>query len=218
MASNYDLQEQEQIALIKHFWNRWGTLISSVALAIVLAVAAYNGWNYWKTQQAGKAAELFDQVALATQQNQSGALAQSLEVLQSSFPGTAQASQASLLAGKYWVDQQDWPAAEKAFDWVQRNSQDEGFKALAVLRKAAVHMQQKQWDAALAALDAYNFPYEYRALRDDRRGDILQEQGKTQEAIAAYQAAFAGLDAFTPYRSVVEAKLNALGQNPAKAG
>lgn len=218
MASNYDLQEQEQIALIKHFWNRWGTLISSVALAIVLSVAAFNGWNYWQAQQAAKAAELYDQVLQASAQQQAGAIGQNLEVLQGSFARTAQASQATLLAAKFYIDQQDWANAEKALDWVQRNSRDEGFKALAALRKASVQMQQQQWDAALATLTGYSFPFEYRALRDDRRGDILQQQGKTQEAIAAYQAAFDAMDPYTPYRSVVEAKLNALGQNPAKAG
>lgn len=213
----YDLQEQEQLATLKHFWDRWGNLISAALLAIVAVVAGLNGYQYWQRSQAAKAAVLYDQVLQATVQNQQAVVQQSLQALQQSFPKTAQASQATLLAGKHLVQQQDWVAAEQAFDWLARHSKDEGFKALAVLHKASVQMQQEQGEQALAALDAHSFPYEFRPLRDDRRGDILLGQGKTQEAISAYQAAFDGLGPFSHYRSVVQSKLTALGQEPAAA-
>ncbi|RZS35049.1 YfgM family protein [Corticibacter populi] len=214
MAQHYDLQEQEQLATIKHFWQRWGTLLSTVVVLLFAAFAGFNGYQYWKARQSGAAAVLFDQVQLATVQNQRDAALQSLDVLQKSYGKTVQAGQASLLAGKYLADQQDWAAAAQAFEWVRANAGDPGFKALAALHQSAVQIEQQQWDAALATLDGYAFPAEFRGLKEDRRGDVLQQQGKTEQAIAAYNAAYEALDAWSPYRVVVESKLNALGQQP----
>ncbi|WP_158291740.1 YfgM family protein [Lampropedia puyangensis] len=215
MATHFDLQEQEQLATLKHFWSSWGTLISVAVFAVVAAIAGFNGYQYWQSSQASKAAELFDQVRVGTEQQQADAVTQRLELLQSSYGKTVQASQASLVAGRYWVEKENWAAAADAFKWVASNSKDEGFRALATLHLTSVQMQQQQWDTALATLNGFSFPYEFRALRDDRKGDILQKQGKTQEAIAAYNAAFEAFEPTARYRLVVQSKLNALGQTPA---
>jgi hypothetical protein len=57
-----DLEEQEQIDQLKHFWNTWGTLISSAALVIALGLAGWNGYQFWQNRQAGQAAALLDAV------------------------------------------------------------------------------------------------------------------------------------------------------------
>lgn len=215
MASNFDLQEQEQLATLKHFWSSWGTLISIAIFAVAAALAGYKGYEYWQSNQAIKAAELFDQIRLGTEQNQADTVQSRLEVLQGSFGKTAQAAQASLIAGHYWVQQDNWPAAQSAFEWVTKNAKDEGFKALAALHTSSVQMQLEQWDEALATLNGFAFPYEFRALRDDRKGDVLQKQGKIKDAIDAYNAAFESLEPTASYRAVVQSKLNALGQTPA---
>jgi predicted negative regulator of RcsB-dependent stress response len=46
--AHYDLEEQEQLAQIKHFWNRYGNLIASVLIVVFGGIAAFNGWNYWR--------------------------------------------------------------------------------------------------------------------------------------------------------------------------
>ena len=55
---------------------------------------------------------------------------------------------------------------------------------------------------------------EFGALVDDRRGDILQAQGKKDEARAAYLKAWSTMDSKIEYRRLIEAKLNALGTDP----
>lgn len=39
MANHFDLEEQEQIDQLKHFWNSWGTLITGVLVVIFLGLA-----------------------------------------------------------------------------------------------------------------------------------------------------------------------------------
>ena len=40
MANNFDLQEQEQLEQIKHFWNTWGTPITWALIVIMGGLAA----------------------------------------------------------------------------------------------------------------------------------------------------------------------------------
>ena len=62
MANNLDLEEQEQLAELKHFWNQWGNLITWVLIAVFGAIAAFNGWNYWQRTQAVQDAAQHDVV------------------------------------------------------------------------------------------------------------------------------------------------------------
>ena len=62
MATHLDLEEQEQLDALKHFWNKWGNLITWVLIAVLGAYAAWNGWQYWQRRQAAMAAVLYDEI------------------------------------------------------------------------------------------------------------------------------------------------------------
>ena len=85
--------------------------------------------------------------------------------------------------------------------------------AIARLRLAGVQLDAKKLDDALKTLEA-KLPEEFQALADDRRGDILLAQGKTDDAIKAYQAAWKAMDETIEYRRLIEGKLTSLGQAP----
>ena len=65
MASHLDLEEQEQIDQLKHFWNRWGNLMTWTLIVVLGAYAAWNGWQWWQRRNATQAAVLFDSVEQA---------------------------------------------------------------------------------------------------------------------------------------------------------
>ena len=60
MATQLDLQEQEQLDELKAFWNKYGNLITWVLVLALGAYAAWTGWNYWQRNQGTKAAAMFD--------------------------------------------------------------------------------------------------------------------------------------------------------------
>ena len=60
-------------------------------------------------------------------------------------------------------------------------------------------------------------PAEFAPLADDRRGDILSAQGKKDEAVKAYRAAWDTMPPEVEYRRFIEGKLTALGQAPVPA-
>jgi hypothetical protein len=56
MATNLDLQEQEQIDAVKAFWGQYGNLITWTVTLVLVAFAGWNGWNWWQREQAGRPA------------------------------------------------------------------------------------------------------------------------------------------------------------------
>ena len=210
MANNFDLQEQEQLEQIKHFWNTWGTPITWVLIVIMGGLAAWNGYRLWQGRQAQQATALAEAVEMAVQAGDLARVEQAVGDLKSSYGGTAQAGQAGLLAAKALADAGKWDAAKSTLAWVAEKASDEGYQALARLRLASVLIEQKAYDEALAQLSG-KFPTEFAATVADRKGDVFALQDKKQEAIAEYRRAYQAFDERVEYRRLVEAKLNALG-------
>ena len=214
MANHLDLEEQEQLDQLKHFWNQWGTLISCVLIVVCGSLAAWNGYQYWQGRQATKAAALFDAVEVANRAKDQARVEQAFGDLKASYAGTPQAAQAGFLLARSLVEAAKADEAREVLAWVAANAGDDGFKALAKLRLAAVLTEQKKYDEALAQLSG-SLPAAFDGVAADHRGDILMLQDKRTEALAQYTKAYKAMSEDVEYRRLVEVKLNALGSNPA---
>ena len=218
MARHFDLEEQEQIAQFKHFWGTWGNLITWSVIVVMGALAAWNGYRYWQARQAQQAVAMLDAVQVAAQSKNLERVQQIFGDLSKDYPRTVQAGVAGLLAGQEFANAGRWKESQAALRWVIDSSSDAGYSSLARLRLAGVLIQEKSYDDALAQLSA-SFPPEFAAVVADRKGDVLDLQGKKQEAIAEYRRAYDGLNEQLAYRQVVQAKLDALGAGvPVKEG
>lgn len=213
MANHLDLEEQEQLDQLKHFWDTWGTLISTAVILIAGAAAAWNGYQYWQSRQAAQAAALFDAVDVAAASADQGRLEQAFGDLKSKYSGTAQAGQAGLAVAKTMEATGNKKGAQNALEWVVAQSSDAGLKALAQLRLSSLLMDQKNYDDALKQLSG-DFPSEFSSVVADRKGDILLMLDKRQEAVSEYTKAYKNFDSNVEYRRLVEIKLNALGVSP----
>ena len=213
MAKHLDLEEQEQLDELKHFWKQYGNLITWGLIVIFGAFAGWNGYHYWQRDQAAKAAVMYDEVERAAQSDDVTRLDRALADMQQRFAGTAFAQQAGLLAARTYVDKAQPDAAKAALRWVADKKADEGYQAIAKLRLAGLLLEDKAFDEALQQLSG-SLPKDFTGLAADRRGDILAAQGKKSEARVEYDKALQGLDPRTEYRRLVEVKLNALGPNP----
>lgn len=210
MAKHLDLEEQEQLDQIKHFWAQYGNLISWVLIVVFGSFAAWNGWNYWQRTQGVKAAALYDEVDRAALANDAQRIERALADMQSNFGGTTYASQAALLASKTLFDAGQVDKARAALTWAADKSGEDAYKALARLRLAALDIESKAYDQALKTLEA-PVPKSFEPLVADRRGDVFMAQGKTDEAKTQYTNAWQALGERAEYRRLVEVKLAALG-------
>jgi predicted negative regulator of RcsB-dependent stress response len=114
-------------------------------------------------------------------------------------------------------DNGDKAGARTQLSWVIEHSREDELKAVARYRLAEALLDDKQYDQALATLDAKH-PDAFAGLFADLRGDALASAGRAAEAKSAYQAALAKLDNKSPYRNYVQVKLDALGGDAAPAG
>lgn len=209
MARHLDLEEQEQLDEIKHFWNQWGNLITWLLIVIFGSFAAWNGWQYWQRQQASQAAVLYDEVERAVAGGDAGRVEQALQDVLDKYGSTTYAQQAALLGARFLADHGKGDAARTALQGVAEKAGDEGYQAIAKLRLAGLMVEGKAYDDALKQLSG--LPPAFEALAADRRGDIYRLQGKNDEAKAEYTKAWKGLGGDAEYRTLVEVKLTALG-------
>jgi predicted negative regulator of RcsB-dependent stress response len=213
MAKHLDLEEQEQLAELKHFWKQYGDLITWALIAVFGTVAAWNGYQYWQGRQSTQASSMYDEVDRAVLSGDAVRIERSLADMKDKFGGTVYAEQAGLLAAKAYFEKGNVDASKAALKWVTEKAKDEGYQSIAKLRLAGLLLETKAYDEALKTLEG-TFPKDFAPLASDRRGDVLLLQGKKAEARAEYEKAYKGLDERTEYRRLVEVKLNALGVDP----
>ncbi len=216
MATQLDLQEQEQLDSLKAFWKQYGSLLTWAVIAALAAFLGWTGWNYWQREQGFKAGALYEELDRAVAAGNTERAQRALTDLQAKFPKTAFAEQAALLTAKLQFDKGQLDAARASLAWLADNGTQDEARTIARLRLAALQSADKQYDEALKTLDAAK-AVGFETLVADRRGDVLLAQGKAAEARAAYQLAWAGMEPNLDYRRVVEAKLTALGAAPAPA-
>ncbi len=213
MATPLDLQEQEQLDELKHFWKTYGNLISGVLIVVMGGFAAWNGYGYWQRSQSAKASALFDEVDRAVTLGDLARVERSLADMKDKFGATLYAQQAALLAAKNFQQKDKADQAQAALSWVADHATDESYAQIARLRLVSLMLQSQNYDEALSRLSK-PFTPPYAPLASDLRGDVLSAQNKSQEAIAAYRQAWQKLEESNEYRRLVEAKLNALGVDP----
>jgi predicted negative regulator of RcsB-dependent stress response len=210
MARHLDLEEQEQLDELKHFWNQYGNLISWFLIAVLGAFALWNGWQYWQRTQGARASTLYDEVERAAIAGDTGRVEQAVKDMRDRYGRTAYTQQAALLAAKVLADKGKTDAAKSDLQWVASEGHDEGYKAVAKLRLAGMLMDAKAYDDALKQLSS-GLPREFDGLAADRRGDIYNLQGKKDQAKDEYTKAWKALPPESDYRPLLEVKLTALG-------
>ena len=210
MASHLDLEEQEQLDQLKHFWKTHGNWISWLLIAVLSSYAAWTGWQYWQRQQSARASALFEQAELAVAQQDVAKLERVTTDLKSQYGGTAPAHHSALLLARALVEAGKPAEAQPWLQWVSTSAKEPALREVSRLRWAALQWESKDPAAALKTLDASWSP-DFAPLAADLRGDVLQAQGQTEAAIAAYRAAEKALSPRNEYRRMVQAKLTVLG-------
>lgn len=212
MATHYDLQEQEQLAQIKHFWSRYGNLITWTLIAVLTAIAGWNGWHYWQRQKAIQAAAIMEELERVVQAQDMDRIQRVWNDMQAHGAKTLQSQHAGLKVAQAAVTAGQPDMARQALQAVMQNSPDIALAAIARLRLASLELDQNDLDAAATLLGA-QFPAEFEALKADRLGDLHALKGEADQARAAYQQAWSLMGSEIEYRRIIEAKLNALGVN-----
>ena len=205
----YDLQEQEQLATFKAWWDKYGNFILAVVTLALLAVAAWNGWRWYERREAAAASVVYEQVMKALAENNGARVKELTGTLIQNHGRTVFAAMAALHAAKVNHEANDLPAARSQLQWVIDKSGHEEFTLLARVRLAGVLLDEKNHDEALKVL-AGEVPPAHQTAFADRRGDVLLAQGKPAEARSAWQQALDKADPQHPLRQLIQLKLDSV--------
>jgi predicted negative regulator of RcsB-dependent stress response len=207
----YDLEEQENLDLIKAWWARYSMLIVMLVAVAALAWGSWWSWEAYQTYKAKQAMgyfEALDDAARLGGPDSAERIKVAVATLRNKYPATGYAARGALVAAQALQQQGDEEGAREQLDWLARQSGYVTLQPVAKLRLAALLLDQKQYDAALAQLD--NAPAAFAALFADRRGDVFQAQAQHEQARTAWQSAIDKLPADDPLTQVIQLKIDAL--------
>ncbi|MFA7833333.1 YfgM family protein [Aeromonas dhakensis] len=178
--------EEQQVEVIKNWWKENGT---SVIAGTVIGLVGLFGWRYYNehqqtTQEA--ASQAYNEMSAQLAKGDAAGFEQAQSFI-SAHKGDSYAELAALqlAAAAVKADKLDLAAEQLT---LVATSGDESIRPIAALRLARVLNDQGKADEALAQLGKINNDA-FKAQVAEVRGDILQKQGKSEEARDAYQAA-----------------------------
>lgn len=210
--SAYDLEEQEQLAALKAWWKQYGNLVLTAITLAMLALAAWNGWSWYRASRTAEAASLYETLQKAARANDFKAARDASGTLLEKYPGTVYGPLAALVSAKINYQAGDLKTAKAQLQWVIDNTREEPLKSIARLRLAHVLVDEKAYDEALKVVSAKPSPA-FEALFGAMRGDVHLVQKNKAEARSAYVAALEKADSKdTTLREQLRLKIDALGE------
>ncbi|MGQ7956552.1 tetratricopeptide repeat protein [Pseudomonas sp. SP16.1] len=184
--------EEEELAVIKDWWQRNGKpLLTGGALALVV-VFGWQGWQKYQTNQAQGASQIYQQL-LETALDPAGKpdaakVAELAGKLNNEYAGSHYAQYGSLFVAKVAVEAGKLDDAAAALQGVLDKPADATLGELARQRLARVLAAQDKAEEALALL-AGEAEAAFLASREELKGDLLAQLGRSDEAHAAYRKA-----------------------------
>ncbi|MEH6584089.1 MAG: tetratricopeptide repeat protein [Halioglobus sp.] len=218
----YDTEE-EQVEALRRWWDENGR---SIILAVIVALSAGFGWQQWKgyDQQNSEGASdiyqaMLQSVNVERSSGEKNPVTTEMAVqLKSEYPGTTYAQFGALQLASAAVADNDLAEAEIQLRWVLSKADKGGDIAqVTELRLARVLAAAGKAEQALEILQG-NSSGQYAASYAMARGDVLLEQGRTDEARDAYgdARAAAGMSGGQVSMATLDQKLQSLNPQPAR--
>lgn len=202
------LEEQQELDNFKYFWKSTGRWLFALLIAAALGYLGYTMYKSHKASQSQEAAEVLAKIVDKMQAKASQAEVNAdLTNLQQNYPDSIAAAQATLMAAATEYDARRYDVAEGHLKWVLQNQKAPLVQALAAQRLGIVLLQQKKYDAAIAALNT-KVEADFEPLLLEAKGDVYAAQNKTKEAAQSYQQALEKLPKDAIERELLQMKLD----------
>ena len=202
------LAEQQELDNFKYFWKSTGRWLFALLIAAALGYLGYTMYKSHKASQSQEAAEVLAKIVDKMQAKASQAEVNAdLTNLQQNYPDSIAAAQATLMAAATEYDARRYDVAEGHLNWVLKNQKAPLIQALAAQRLGIVLLQQKKYDAAIAALNT-KVEADFEPLLLEAKGDVYAAQNKTKEAAQSYQQALEKLPKDAIERELLQMKLD----------
>lgn len=184
--AHFNLEEQEQIAKVKYFWNDWGIYLIILAVVLVVGYIGSTAYNWHQQSQAQKAAVVYNTFTKALNSADNKGMYKAADNLIADLPSTEYAGLAAMQAAKVAFAAKDYALADKYLVWAKDNASDKSLQSLAVLRLASVYIDQNKFDEARKLL-LTKHDLAFDGLFYEARGDMYVAKGDLAKARDAYK-------------------------------
>ena len=221
------IADAEQLEALKRWWKQYG---ASLALALVLGVGGWFGWQQWQGARESRAQaaslvyeEMMSAIGTGTVEQLDGAQLEAVatvaERLVTEYPGTQYERLARLLLARLAVAREDFDAAATELRAVMDDDGDAELGQVARLRLVRVLAAQERYDDALRLAEE-EVPEQIAAEFAEARGDIHALRGDREAARSAYQQALdaSAIQGNSLLSALLRIKLNQVQPAGADAG
>ncbi|MGY2341970.1 tetratricopeptide repeat protein [Pseudomonas sp. SDO5532_S415] len=188
--------EDENLADLKEWWSRNGKPLVTGGLLALVIVFGWQAFQKYQNNQSQGASVLYQQLletTLTPDGKPDAARVSDLAAkLNSEFGGSAYAQYGSLFVAKVAVDSGKLDDAASELKAIADKPANPALGEIARQRLAQVLGAQNKADEALKLLEG-DADKAFLATREELKGDLLVQLGRTDEAHAAYQKAKAAL-------------------------
>lgn len=203
-----EVDEELRRQQLKEYWNKYGLYIIAVAIAIVVSVAGYKGWQFWSARQAAEAGSNYSKAQTLADEGKSDAAAKLYSELAENGPkGYRVLSRLRLAASEAAAGQTD--NAVKILDALVANSNsDDVFQGFARIQAAMMRLDEAGYDEMvkrLGAMTAANNSWRHSAR--ELLGLSAYKAGRTEDAEKLYNEVIADREAPRNLRRRVEMML-----------
>lgn len=201
--------EEEQLAQIRQWWQRYGKLI---LLGLVIIVLTAAGWRYWQARRANiaqQASILFDHLLVSRDNSDETALQGQGNYLLNAYSHTLYAQMGAFVLADYAINQNDLSTASEKLQWVLDKGDNPAMRQLARLHLARIQLAEKQYDKAESTLSRIELS-NYTARVYGLRGDIAIARQDIATARKEYEMALAKMTHNTELKQLYQTKLDQL--------
>ncbi|MDB6142920.1 MAG: GTP-binding protein [Pseudomonas sp.] len=188
--------EDDELAVMKDWWQRNGKPLVTGGLLALIVVFGWQAWHRYQSNQSQGASMLYQQLLETTLTPDGHADAARVSdiagKLKSEFGGSAYAQYGSLFVAKVAVDTGKLDDATAELKAIVDKPVSDTLGEIARQRLARVMAAQNKTEDALKLLQG-DADKAFLASREELKGDLLVQLGRTDEAHAAYQKAKSAL-------------------------
>lgn len=182
------MTEDEQLEVMKKWWQRYGNIVTVILSLILLCIAGYRyiNWHHDKiTQQASVTYE--NMMVALSNQNIKSVRSYANELIKD-YKHSVYADAAHMTLAKIYVSKNKLDQAKDELLFVANQSSMTSLKQIAKIRLARILAAEKSYSNALNELTTIE-DQTYLPVINELKGDIYGATGQFQEAITAYRLA-----------------------------
>lgn len=211
-----DQHGQEQVLLLKDWYQRYGSKLLTIVIILLAIYVAYQYFERKKQTNLQQASHIYNELLKVVSvgldnKAQQEKFDQFYGFLSGDYANTVYADLAGLVRAKIDVQNQDYTEAESTLNFILNSTSSDLVKELAALRLARVLAVNDKVDEAikLVSMPSQLFSLEYQVAL----GDFYLMQDLPEKALAAYTAA---QSSSTDQDPLLQMKIARLSQDPEK--